>query len=84
MRQPASLECQSQKNRSSFRILDLERKWHLSPASGFEGSQSSKKVLWPRVSGSGASGSCQSEVWTVKLSLAVCTCEVLGSLTPGC
>ena len=48
MRQLASLECKSQENRSSFQILDLERKWHLSPAGGFEGSQSSKKVLWAK------------------------------------
>ena len=48
MRQLASLECKSQENSSSFRILDLERKWHLSPAGGFEGSQSSKKVLWAK------------------------------------
>ena len=48
MRQLASLECKSHENRSSFRILDLERKWHLSPAGGFEGSQSSKKVLWAK------------------------------------
>ena len=51
MRQLVSLECQSQENRSSFQILDLERKWHLSPAGGFKGSQSSKKVLWAKSEG---------------------------------
>ena len=45
MRQLASLECQSQENRSSLRILDLECKWHLSPAGSFKGSQGSKEVL---------------------------------------
>ena len=44
MRQLASLECKSQENSSSFQILDLERKWHLSRAGGFEGSQNSRKV----------------------------------------
>ena len=51
MRQLTSLECQPQENRSSLRILDLECKWHLSPAGSFKGSQSSKKVLWAKTAG---------------------------------
>ena len=51
MRQLASLERQPQENRSSLRILDLECKWHLSPAGSFKGSQSSKKVLWAKTEG---------------------------------
>ena len=45
MRQLASLECQPQENRSPLWILDLECKWHLSPAGSFKGLESSKKVL---------------------------------------
>ena len=45
MRQLASLECQPQENRSPLWILDLECKWHLSPAGSFKGSQSSKELL---------------------------------------
>ena len=45
MRQLASLECQPQENRAPLWILDLECKWHLSPAGSFKGSQSSKEVL---------------------------------------
>ena len=45
MRQLASLERQPQENRSPFWVLGLECQWHLSPAGGVEGSESSKKIL---------------------------------------
>ena len=45
VQQLASLECQPQENRSSFRSLELEGQWHFSPASGIEGPKNSSKVL---------------------------------------